>query len=134
VPYYARGRPDYTLKPRAIIVSERSAWHDKYVHKHDAFVRAQVERFLVEEVGVTLDQVRDEVSARWRTCIIFLRGLGRATGTEMFFVTSHVQSMRDTLLDAGAHTHLLSYFNLRTRRSVTLEPYVSGSNFAKRSA
>jgi hypothetical protein len=126
VPVYSRGKPDYSLRPRFVPISDQSDVTRRHFARQSPMVQEQVRRFLEEEVGVSLDEVRDDegVHARWRACITYYREFARAMGSTIFFVSDgRAASMRDTLLLCGVNTHLLSYYEL-SRRQSALAQYV----------
>lgn len=124
VPLYCCGRPDFSLRPRVISVTERSVMRSNHVSRKDAFVREQAERFL-DDVGVSLDEVRASHVARWRVCIAFFRGLEACTRVEIFHVATGDASIRNVLLEGGARSHLISYEVLRRQRPAALEEYLA---------
>jgi hypothetical protein len=129
VPVYSRGKPDFTLRPRFVPISNRSGMRRQHFDAQSAMVQEQVDRFLTEEVGVSLDEVRQDTEgchARWWVCATYYREFARAMGTTIFLVTDgRAGEMRDTLLRCGVNTHLLSYYELRRRQSALAE-YVDG--------
>jgi hypothetical protein len=129
VPVYgADGRPDYTLGPMRVFVTDRSKRRERHFDMLDEYEQDWTTRFLQEEVGVDLQQACDSYRARWRVTISYFRGLEAAAQTRLFFVSSGEASMRDALLESGARSHLLSYFKLRNRHGDTLRRYVDGSS------
>jgi len=126
VPLYVGGRPDYSYRPLTVSVSERSVMRSNHVDQLGPCKRQRVEQFLVEEVGVQLSTVRDDVSARWRATITYFRELADNNNVQLFFVTGLSRTMQQALMQCGAHRHLLSYLELRKRGENALERYVEG--------
>jgi hypothetical protein len=124
VPMYGRGRFDYSHRPYKISVTERSSWRsDHFDNLNGGFRREQVERFL-DEVGVTIQQVRASKPARMRVCIKYFEGLGATTNTRVFYVTNLDGKQREVLSQCGARTRLLSFAELRGKRATALQDYL----------
>jgi hypothetical protein len=95
-----------------------------HIDRIDRYRREQVEAFL-HELGVELGDVRSRSPGpRWRVNAAFYCGLEKATGTRIFHVTNPDRKMRNTLLECGASSHLLSYAQMKEQRKGALEDYV----------
>jgi hypothetical protein len=126
-PVYSAGKPDYTLKPRPVAVTERSIMRSCYLDDQPQWLQEQVHHFLSEEVATTFDEVRRELHARYRANAIYFRNFARAIGSEIYFVTGgYVGPMRDVLLRCGVDTHLLSFYERRLQSAAVLPDYVNG--------
>jgi hypothetical protein len=122
--YGADGRPDYTLSPFRVFVTDRSRRRERHFDLIEEYEQDWTIKFLHEEIGIDLRQARDSYRARWRVTISYFLGLQVASGARLFFVSSGEPMMRDALLECGARSHLLSYFKLRNRHGDTLRRYV----------
>ena len=124
-PVYDRGLADYSLM-QTLAVCERSQYKPEHLNRVDRLLLEDAERFLTEEVGVTMAEVRvmESKLARLCCCVKYYSGLAAATDTKLFFVTADGDpELRTALLDTGTPTHLLSYFDLQGRRDDVLDEY-----------
>ena len=88
VPIYCGGKPDYTLDPLTMFVTERSRWRPNHIDMRDD--RKHVDRFLAE-VGVDVEQCRDGRDGMVHRCkiwLIYLAGVEASSGAKIFHVTN----------------------------------------------
>jgi hypothetical protein len=110
IPIYHQGKPAYRHRAQRVAVGDRSTCESDHISRLGPLRREQVEHFLTEVVGVTIEQVNKSHQARWRVCAAYFTGLAAACGTTLYFVTRVQHQLRAALLSAGAQTHLLSYY------------------------
>ena len=120
MPHFSDGRPDYSLPPRILQVTDQMQWHRNHIdrfgdHEH-------VDRYLQEVIGCDLTDVQYDHWHRHRACIIYLRN---AIGPRLYFV---VNSFEQAHLLAQCHVQsiLVSYAYLKDKPEGTLERYVQG--------
>jgi hypothetical protein len=121
-PFYDGGAADYFLT-QVLAVSEPSQHKREHANRVDHLLLADAERFLAEEVGLSLAEMRESKLARLCCCIKYYTGLAAATNTKLFFVTDGCRELLEALLHTGTRTHLVSYFELQGRREDVLEDY-----------
>ena len=117
VPFYSNDRPDYSLAPRTVFVTDKMLGHHKHINA--LADRAVVERYLREEVNCELADVRHGHYHRHRACAIYLH---HAIGPRLYFVVNSFQQA-NLLAECGVRNLLVSYFYLRRKPADTLERY-----------
>jgi hypothetical protein len=123
LPRFLDGKPDYRYRPRKVPVTARSSIYTDHVDDLNEHRHAQLTAYL-NDAGVTLEQARTDLTARWRCTIHYFLGLARAAHTDLHFVSSlHDRRMRRVLLECGATHHLLSFAQLQGKDTAVLEEY-----------
>jgi hypothetical protein len=122
VPIFNCGQPDFSHRPRVISVTERSSRRYNHFKWLGPFRREQTEHFL-QVSGTSLPEIIESRAARMRMCIRFYQGLAQCTGTKIYFVSSFEHVICEALARCGARSHLLSFADLKNKRSGALENY-----------
>ena len=118
VPYYSNGQPDYSLPPRIVTVTDQMRG-GRGKHIDTIADHAAIERYLQEEVGCELADVRYGHHHRHRACLNYLHN---AIGPRLYFVVNSFQQA-NLLAECGVRNLLISYFYLRGQPVDTLERY-----------
>ena len=125
-PIYCGGKPDYTLDPRIVFVTEKSIGRPNHIDTRDD--RERVDRFLAK-VGVDADQCRDGRDGMAHRCQVWLSyfaGIEASSGVRIFHVTNLSCGQSEALDATGSKRRLVSYFFLKDRSGTTLANYMAG--------
>ena len=126
IPIYCGGKPDYTLDPRIVFITERSRGRPNHIDMRDD--RERVDRFLAE-VGVDVEQCRDGRDGMVHRCKVwlsYLAGVEASSGVQIFHVTDLSRGQSEALDAAGIKRRLVSYFFLKNRSDTALAKYMAG--------
>ena len=121
IPRYCGGKPDYTVDPRIVFITERSRGRSNHIDMRDD--RERVDRYL-EEVGTDAKQCRDEIVHRYKVWLSYLAGVEASSGVQIFHVTNLSWGQSEALDAAGIKRRLVSYFFLKDRSDKALAQYV----------
>jgi hypothetical protein len=91
--------------------------------KREAQQAITIGRLLIEANGTSLPEVHISKPEWPQVCIKFYQGLAQCTGTKLYFVSSLDRVNREALLHAGVRSRLLSYADLKNKRSGVIESY-----------
>jgi hypothetical protein len=125
-PLYRDGVPDYSRPPVQFHLTNR-----RHVRGKDAFdsfgplMQENIARYLSEEVGVSVSQVRYSPQHRARAQIVYLLALERqCPHLKIIFSTLPVKSYNAALNRFNVKHRLLSYYELRKHPDEVLGHYV----------
>jgi hypothetical protein len=126
IPSYSDGRPNYSLKHRIVSVTDRSFARGNHVERLRKFELDRVHRFLNDEVGIALDQIRQDAQYpnRQKCWLTFLKGLEASCGKKIVPVSMVRTSIAKLLVEYGFEYHLLSYAKLKDAPKDALKKYV----------
>jgi len=123
--YGADDRPDFSLLPRYITVTDRRIANGVHVENID---RERVHQWL-DEVGVRLTRVRLDLYARYRVNLAYFNGLEAATGVRIYHAT-HPGNLdqRGALGRAGVKHRLVSFFDFMDAPADELQRCLNQTN------
>jgi hypothetical protein len=124
--YVGNGEFDYSIKPNIITISDRDRSRSNHFDGLDRGDQARGRQYLEEYLGIALSEARYDYRVKWRTWIMYLQSLEKASGVKIALVTAPGFSELTRVLDAcQIQNRLLSYANLKTKPGALAE-YLSG--------
>jgi hypothetical protein len=133
IPPCRNGKPAYALEPQYVALTDRLRWAGpQHIDDADESTRLRVDQFLNDEVGVTLDQARSYLSARYLAWIRYLQGLEAACALRhgsqfrIYFATDTTPLQHEVLNQAGVQHRLVSYHRMKNLPDCALGDYVAG--------
>lgn len=158
VPVYVNGKPDYSLLPLRIAISgvahQSPSSQKRNYEAMGPIAQAMIRKFLEEEVGINITQVRYGTTMRRRAVLIYFIGLCKHLSDVRFkdrqdglhkslasasisklkpaghsnltitYATSLSREWSQLMNSVNADTRLLSYWELKDRPSEVLTNYV----------
>ena len=126
VPLYVNDRPDYSLAPIIVSMTDRSRHARNHLDKLKDFNLDRVRRYLNEDVGIDPAQARYGHRYRQAVWVRYFQRLEASSSTRIVFVTDTSRRLTEVLARCQARHRLLSYFKLKEQRDDALADYVAG--------
>jgi len=145
LPVYSNGRPDYTVQPMTVSLTDGSRHQSVHFATLDDCERDCLHRFLNEEVGITIEQARLP-GYRPRAWITLFLGVQRSCSVqqgsallhhpahkyrptdwtfEIAFARSASKREHEYLVQCGADRHLFSFYLFKDMDEAKVEAFLS---------
>jgi hypothetical protein len=132
--YTADGRPDYTLEPQLLIVTDPSDHVPRHLDRVHDYQFDRINHYLNNEVGIKLSAARYSYPARCKVWIKYQRKLAAHCGCEIVFVANLDNLAQLAALAEGqVGSYLFSYWNMRDQPHTALADFAAGRSRSPKS-